>query len=136
MINKNKILEVRMGMGIPENGLPSEEEALVWFKDHYCRVKNKEFSGNFGFEYDRLSGYIYFKYELQKDYFKILVPSPLDNEVPLDREATLLAHLEEIPDWAAPWFRLLILIGEAPEMIEVQAPEHLIAPAGPFRLIF
>ncbi|MFC1901375.1 hypothetical protein ACFLX3_00380 [Chloroflexota bacterium] len=135
MLHKAAIIEVRNRLGIPESGLPDEEKALTWYKEHYLQSKGEEFSKDLGFEYDRSTGYIYFKYEIGPDYFKIFVPNPVDDEVPLDREASLLAHLENTPDWAAPWYRLLILIGEVPEMVAVQAPDHLIAPMGSFRLL-
>ncbi len=135
MLHKAAIIEVRNRLGIPESGLPDEEKAFAWYKEHYLQSKGEGVSEDLGFEYDRSTGYIYFKYEVGPDYFKIFVPNPLDNDVPLDREASLLAQLENTPDWAAPWYRLLILIGEAPEMVAVQAPEHLIAPVGSLRLL-
>ena len=60
---------------------------------------------------------------------------PLDNAVPLDREAMLLAEEINISDWAAPWLRLVILVGEPPEVIEVHLPDHLIAPLGNMRVL-
>ncbi len=57
------------------------------------------------------------------------------NAVPLDREAMLLAKETNIPDWAAPWLRLVILVGEPPEVIEVHLPDHLMAPLGELRVL-
>ncbi len=135
MVQKSAIIDIRQRLGISEGGLLSEEEALAWYREHYHLAKGKDFSGTFGFLYDRRSGYINFEYEIGQDFLKIYAAHPLDNAVPLDREAMLLAEEINISDWAAPWLRLVILVGEPPEVIEVHLPDHLIAPLGNMRVL-
>jgi len=36
---------------------------------------------------------------------------------------------------AAPWLRLVILVGEPPDVMEVQTPDHLMAPLGDLRVL-
>jgi len=135
MVQKSAIIDIRQRLGISEGGLLSEEEALAWYREHYHLAKGKDFSGTFGFQYDRRSGYVNFKYEIGQDFLKIYTARPLDNAVPLDREAMILVEEIKIPDWAAPWLRLVILVGEPPEVIEVHLPDHLMAPLGELRVL-
>lgn len=51
-------------------------------------------------------------------------------EVPLDKEVIILAKELNLPDWVAPALRLMLLIGELPEKLELRLPEYLIAPFG------
>ncbi len=135
MLHKTAIIEIRKRLSIPEEGFLSEDKALAWYREHYHQAKGKDFSGTFGFLYDRRSGYINFEYEIGQDFLKIYAAHPLDNTVPLDREAMILAEEINIPDWAAPWLRLVILVGEPPEVIEVHLPDHLMAPLGELRVL-
>lgn len=135
MIHKSAIIKIRQRLGIPQEGFPSDEEALAWYRGHYHQTKGNEFSGTFGFQYDRRSGYINFEYEIGQDFLKVCAAHPLDNAVPLDGEAIILAEENNIPDWAAPWLRLVILIGEPPEVVEVHLPDHLMAPLGGLRVL-
>ena len=61
MLYKTAIIEIRKRLSIPEEGFPNEDEALVWYKEHYHQAKGKDFGGTFGFQYDRRSGYINFE---------------------------------------------------------------------------
>jgi hypothetical protein len=135
MLQKSAIIEVRQRLGIPGEGFPNEYEALAWYKDHYSHVKGKNFSGNFGFQYAYKSGLVDFEYDMGPDYIKIYAPHPLDEAVPLDSEALLLANKTNIPAWAAPAFRLVILVGALPEIIEIRVPSHLTSPLGSLRVL-
>ena len=135
MIRKSAIIKIRKRIGIPVKGFVDEGKALIWYRQHYHQAKDKRFSGTFGFQYDLRSGYINFEYEIEQDFFKVYTPHPLDNAVPMDREAIILADKINIPDWAAPWLRLVILIGEPPEVVDVHLPDHLIAPLGDLRVL-
>jgi hypothetical protein len=125
MLQKSAIIEVRQRLGIPEDGFPIKALALMWYRNHYKRVTGKQFKGNFGFQYDYSSQVVDFEYDLGLDSMKIYIPAPLDEAVPLDKEALSLASEEKVPSWAAPVFRPVILIGELPEMIELRIPSHL-----------
>jgi hypothetical protein len=135
MIHKSAIIKIRKRLGIPQEGFLSDKEALAWYRDHYYQTKGNKFSGTFGFLYDRRSGYIDFEYEIDPEYLKVYVAHPLDNEVPLDREARVLAEEINISGWSAPWLRLVILVGEPPEDMEVHVPDHLMAPLGGLRVL-
>ena len=135
MLQKNAIIDIRQRLGIPEGGLLGEEEALAWYREHFRKVKGEEPEGTFGFQYDRRSGYVSFKYEIGKNILKIYAAHPLDNAVPLDREAMILAEEINVPDWAAPVLRLVLLVGELPEVLELRFPDQLIAPLGDFRVL-
>lgn len=135
MIRKSAIIKIRQRLGIPVEGFADESKALAWYRQHYYQAKGKDFSGTFGFHYDHRSGYVNFKYEIGQDFLKVYAAYPLDNVVPPDAEAMILAEEMKIPDWAAPWLRLVILIGEPPEFIEVQLPDHLMAPLGDLRVL-
>lgn len=135
MIHKSAIIKIRRRLGIPQEGFSSDKEALAWYQDHYYQAKSKKLGGTFGFQYDRQSGYINFEYEIKPDYLKVYVAHPLDNEVALDSEAMILAEEINIPDWAAPWLRLVILVGEPPEVLDVHVPDHLMAPLGGLRVL-
>ena len=135
MSHKIAIIEIRQRLGVPLEGFADESKALDWYRDHYHQAKDMHFSGTFGFQYDRRSGYINFEYEIGQDFLKVYAAHPLDNAVPMDKEAMILAEEINIPDWAAPWLRLVILVGEPPEVIEVQVPDHLMAPLGDLRVL-
>ena len=134
MLQKSAIIEIRQRLGIPEEGFALEDEALAWYKDHYYRAKSEDYKGAFGFQYDS-RGYVDFEYEIGQNFLKIYSPHPLNDAVPLDREALILAKDSNIPDWAVPCFRLVILLGEPPEDIELHIPDHFIAPLGNFRAL-
>jgi len=135
MLHKTAIIEIRKRLSIPEEGFPNEDKALVWYRDHYHQAKGKDFRGTFGFEYDHSSGLVNFKYEIGPDSLKIYATYPLDEAVPLDREAQSLANKLNIADWAAPAFCLVILLGELPEVLEIQLPSHLTSPLGSLRVL-
>lgn len=135
MLHRNAIIEIRQRLGIPVEGFANESKALAWYREHYHQAKGKDFSGTFGFQYDRRSGYVNFEYEIGQDFIKIYAPYPLDKSIPMDREAMILAEGIKIPDWVAPWLRLVILVGEPPEVIDVQIPDHLMAPLGDLRVL-
>jgi hypothetical protein len=135
MIQKSAIIRIRKRLGIPEKGFQSDNRALAWYKKHYSQAKGKHFRGTLGFQYDRKSGYIDFKYDIGQNFLKIYTAPTLDNTVPLDREAIILAEENKIPEWAAAWLRLVILLGEPPETLKVQIPEYLITPVGNLRVL-
>jgi hypothetical protein len=135
MLQKSTIIRIRQLLGIPQEGFSSNEKALSWYRDHYRQIKGKDFTGSFGFQYDNRSGYVDFEYEITQDFFKINGTSPLDNEVSLDREAITLLKEVKIPDWAAPCLRLVMLIGEPSEIINIRLPDYLMAPLGYFRIL-
>jgi hypothetical protein len=135
MSHKTAINGVRKRLGIPEEGLPSEKEALAWYREHFRQAKGMEFKGSFGFHYQPFQSLFQFDYQSSPDKFSISIPYPLDNEVPLDREVITLAEELNIPDWAAPALRLALLVGKLPEEPEFLIPDQLIAPLGGFRLL-
>ena len=135
MSHKHAIIEIRQRLELPVEGFANQSKALAWFRKHYHQAKGKDFNGTFGFQYDQRSGYINFEYEINQDYLKIYAVHPLDNAIPLDREAMILAEEIKMPDWAAPWLRLVILVGEPPEAIEAHLPDHLMAPLGNLRVL-
>lgn len=65
----------------------------------------------------------------------ISVPYPLDDNVPLDKEAISLAKKLNLPDWAAPALRLVLLVGNPSEEMELRLPEHLIVPLRGYRIL-
>ena len=135
MFHKNAIIGVRERLGIPEEGLPNEKKALAWYRKHFYRAKGVKFEGSFGFHYHPFQGLFDFDYQSSPDKFSISVPYPLDHEVPLDREVITLARELNMPDWAAPALRLVLLVGKLPEEPELRLPEYLIVPLGGFRVL-
>jgi len=135
MIHKTAIISIRKRLGIPEEGLPSEAEALAWYKKHFYRVKGIKFNGSFGFHYRPFQSMFEFDFQSSPDKFSISVPYPLDAEIPLDKELVTLAKELVMPDWAAPALRLVLLVGELPEVLGLWLPEYLIAPVGEFRVL-
>jgi len=135
MFHKNAIIGVRERLGIPEEGLPNEKKALAWYRKHFYRAKGVKFEGSFGFHYHPFQGLFNFDYQSSPDKFSISVPYPLDHEVPLDREVITLARELNMPDWAAPALRLVLLVGKLPEEPELRLPEYLIVPLGGFRVL-
>ena len=135
MLQKTAIIKTRQRLGIPDEGLPSEGEALAWYGEHFRQTKGGEMRGTFGFQYDQRSGLIDFEYEAGSDFLQVYAPQPLDNEVPLDKEAITLAEELNMPDWVAPVLRLVLLVGEIPDKLELKLPDHLIAPLGGFRVL-
>ncbi len=134
MLQKSAIYEIRHQLGISKRGFPTEAEALSWYRNHYRQTKGEDYEGTFGFRYDA-RGYVSFEYEMRPNFIKVYAANPLDCTIPLDREAMMLAKGANIPDWAAPSFRLVILVGEPPEDIEVHLPDNLIAPLGELRVL-
>jgi hypothetical protein len=135
MLRKNAIIGGRKHLGIPEEGLPSEKEAQAWYREHFKQTKGVDFQGSFGFHYQPFQGMFEFDYQSSLDKFSISVPCPLDNEVPLDKEALSLAKKLNLPDWAAPALRLVLLVGDPPEETELRLPEHLIVPLRGYRIL-
>jgi len=83
----------------------------------------------------RQPGLINFEYEAGSDFLRVHSPQPLDDEVPLDKEVITLAKELNMPDWAAPVLRVVLLVGKLPEKLELKLPDHLIAPLGGFRVL-
>ncbi|MBA7486327.1 hypothetical protein ES707_21885 [subsurface metagenome] len=135
MFQKNTIIDIRQRLGISEGGLLSEKEALVWYRNHFRQAKGKDMWGTFGFQYDPWSGLVNFAYKLGRDFLQISAPQPLDDTVPLDREVLTLAKEMNVPEWAAPALRLVLLVGKLPEEPELRLPEYLIVPLGGFRVL-
>jgi len=135
MFHKTAIVGVRERLGIPDAGLPGEKEALAWYREHFYRTKGVEFEGSFGFHYQSFQSMFEFDFQSSPDEFSISIPSPLDPEVPLDREVITLAEELNMPDWAAPALRLVLLVGELPEEPELRLPEYLVVPLGGFRVL-
>jgi hypothetical protein len=139
MIHKTAIISIRKRLGIPEDGLPNEAEALAWYGEHFYHAKGIKFSGSFGFHYIPFQGKFDFDYQSSPDKFSIFAPYPLDAEIPLDKEVITLTEGKEgekvMPGWAAPALRLVLLVGGLPEKLELWFPEYLIAPVGEFRVL-
>ena len=135
MLQRTAIIKTRHRLGIPDEGLLSEKEALAWYREHFRQTKGEEMKGTFGFQYDQRSGLIDFEYKAGSDFLQVHTPQPLNNEVPLDKEVITLAKELNMPDWAAPVLRLVLLVGEIPEKLELKLPDHLIAPLGGFRVL-
>jgi len=135
MLHKTAIADIRERLGIPDEGLPSEKEALAWYKEHLYRAKGVKFKGSFGFHYDPFRGMFDFAYQSSPDELSISAPYPLDPEIPLDKEVITLAQELAMPDWAAPALRLVLLVGKLPEEPEFRLPQYLIAPLGCFRVL-
>ena len=135
MLHKTAIVEIRKRLDIPEEGFSNEDEALAWYRDHYHQAIGKKFKETFGFQYASSSGLVDFEYDMGPNYIKIYKPYPLDETIPLDRDALSLANSLNAPDWASPAFRLVILIGELPEVLEPQLPSHLTSPQGSLRVL-
>ncbi|MFC2045882.1 hypothetical protein ACFLUH_04310, partial [Chloroflexota bacterium] len=135
MLQKSAIIDVRKRLKIPQNGFSSEDNALDWYKKHYRKAKDEGFYGNFGFHYDCQTGYVDLQYEIGQDSLTTYAGHPLDSEIPLDKEAIQLAKDANLPDWATPCIRLLILIGELPQNVEIILPKYLMAPVGNLKLL-
>ena len=130
-----KVSQIRQRLGIPKDGVLTEGEALNWYKQHFYSTKGVEFEGSFGFHYHPFQSLFEFDYQSSPDKFSISVPYPLDHEVSLDREVITLARELNMPDWAAPALRLVLLVGKLPEEPELRLPEYLIVPLGGFRVL-
>jgi hypothetical protein len=135
MMHKTAIISIRKRLGIPDDGLPSDVEALAWYGEHFYRAKGVKFTGSLGFRYIPSQGKFDFYYQGNPDSFSVSAPYPLDSEIPLDREVITLAGKLVVPDWAAPALRLVVLVGKLPEELQLWLPEHLIAPVGKFRVL-
>ena len=135
MLRKTAIIGARKCLGIPDEGLPSKEEALAWYREHFRQFKGEEMKGRFGFQYDQRSGLVDFEYEAGPEFIQIHAPLPLDNTVPLDKEVITLAKELNMPDWVAPVLRLVLLVGKLPEKLELKLPDYLIVPLGGFRVL-
>ena len=135
MLQKSAIIDIRQRLGISEGGLLSEKEALAWYSSHFRQATGSEMKGKFGFQYDPRSGLVNFAYKLGRDFLQISVPQPLDDAVPLDKEVLTLAKEVNVPEWAAPVLRLVLLLGDVPEVLELHFPDHLIAPIGGLRVL-
>ncbi len=135
MLHKTAIIGARKRLGIPEEGLPNEKEALAWYREHFRQTRGKEMKGTFGFQYEQRSGLIDFEYETVPEFMKIHAPLPLDNTVPLDKEVITLAGELNMPDWAVPALRLVLLVGNIPEVLELRFPTYLIVPLGGYHIL-
>jgi hypothetical protein len=135
MLQKNAIIGGRKRLGIPEEGLPGEKEARAWYREHFKQAKGAEFQGSFGFHYQPFQGMFEFDYQSSLDKFSISAPSALDQEVPLDKEVISLATKLNIPDWASPALRLVLLVGRPPDELELRLPEYLIVPIGGLQVL-
>jgi len=135
MLRKSAIINIRQRLSIPEGGLSSEEEALAWYRKHFRKAKGEEPKGTFGFQYDYHSGLIDFEYKASSNLLQIYAPQPLDEAVPLDKVALSLAKALNMPDWAVPILRIVLLLGDVPEVLELHFPDHLIAPIGGLRVL-
>jgi len=135
MLQKSAIIDIRQRLGISEGGLLSEEEALAWYRNHFRQAKGKDMKGTFGFQYDPRSGLIDFEYKASSNLLQIYAPQPLDDAVSLDKEVLTLAKEMNVPDWAAPVLRLVLLVGNPVEELELHFPDHLIAPLGSFHVL-
>jgi len=135
MLPKTAIIGARKCLGIPDEGLPSEEEALAWYREHFRQFKGEEMKERFGFQYDQRLGLVDFEYEVGPEFIQIHAPLPLDNTVPLDKEVITLAKELNMPDWVAPVLRLVLLVGKLPEKLKFRLPDYLIVPLGGFRVL-
>jgi len=135
MLHKTAIIDIRERLGIPKDGFLTEGEALAWYREHFRQTKGVEFKGSFGFHYQPFQSLFEFDYQSGPDKFSISIPYPLDHGVPLDRDVISLAREINMPDWAAPALRLVLLVGKLPERLEFMIPDQLIAPIGGFRLL-
>jgi hypothetical protein len=135
MSHKIVTIKTRQRLGIPKEGLPSEKEALAWYREHFRQTKGEKMKGTFGFQYEQWSGLIKFEYESGPEFIHIHAPLPLDNTIPLDKEVITLAKELNVPDWAATALRLVLLVGNVPEEFELHFPNYLIAPLGSYRIL-
>jgi hypothetical protein len=135
VLQKIAIIDIRKRLGIPEEGLPGEKEALAWYSEHFKQAKGIEFKGSFGFHYQPFQGMFEFDYRSSPGKFSISVPYPIDDDIPLDKEVVTLAKELNLPDWVAPALRLMLLVGELPEKLELRFPEYLFAPLGGYRIL-
>jgi len=126
---------VRERLKIPEAGFPDGKDALRWYKDHFEEAKATKFRGSFGFRYNPMRNMLDFEYKDSHKGLWIAAPAPLDLQVPLDREAAAIASNAKLPEWAAPALRLVLLIGQLPEKLELLIPHRFIAPLGNFRVL-
>lgn len=135
MLRKTAIIGVRKCLGIPDEGLLNEEKALVWYREHFRQTKGEEMKGTFGFQYDQRSGLVNFEYEAGPNFLQVYAPQPLDNEVPLDKEVIALAKELNMPYWVAPVLRVVLLVGEPLEEVNLRIPDELIVPLGNLRML-
>jgi len=129
MLSKTAIMEIRKTLGIPESGFANEEDALSWYKLHYQVAKRAEFTGVFGFRYRSFDQTISFDIKIVGNKLEVPIPSSIDTEVPLDNSALDLAREEKLEPWAEA-MRLVILVGNAPEIVKLNVPEYFVAPIG------
>ena len=127
MLHKTVIIKIRQRLGIPHKGMISEKNALAWYRNHFRQAKGEDMKGTLGFHYEPHSGLIAFAYEVSSDSLRIYLPQPVDIAVPLDKEAVTLAEELDLPDWAALALRLVLLLGELPNALEIRLPNELMA---------
>ena len=135
MIHKTAISEVRKRLGIPEVGMPDAKTALRWYKEHFRDATRVKFKGSFGFCYQPGSNRLDVEYKSNPKGIWIAAPSPIDQRIPLDREVAAIASEAKLPEWAAPALRLVVLIGELPENLELLVPHRFISPLGIWRVL-
>lgn len=137
-IAKTWIVKLRKQLGIPEAGFLSQSEAWTWYQAHFKAAKGHDFTGRFGFRFDRDSNRLEFDYQGGDDGLFIGYPYPLDSQVPLDREALGLARKLELEEWVAPALRLIMLMAKLTSSRVYYLPDiptWLIAPLGQLRVL-
>lgn len=126
---------VRERLKIPEEGFPDGKDALRWYKDHFEEAKGTKFRGSLGFRYDPMRNILDFEYKDNHKGLWIAAPAPLDQQVPLDREAAAIGRDAKVPEWATPALRLVLLIGQLSKDLDLRVPHQFIAPLGNYRML-
>jgi hypothetical protein len=109
--------------------------ALRWYKEHFRKATGASFKGSFGFRYQPGADIIDIEYKSSPKGIWIAAPSLIDQRIPLDREVADIATEAKLPEWAAPALRLVVLIGEIPEKLELRVPHRFISPLGNWRVL-
>lgn len=115
--------------------MPDAKTALHWYKEHFRKATGASFKGAFGFSYQPESGIFDIEYKSGPKGIWIAAPSLIDERIPLDREVVAIASEAKLPEWATPAVRLVVLIGELPEKLELQVPHRFISPLGNWRVL-
>ncbi len=135
MIHKCAISDARRRLGVPEMGMPDAKTALRWYKKHFWDATGVNFKGSFGFCYQPGADIIDVEYKSSPKGIWIAAPSLIDQRIPLDREVAAIASEAKLPEWAAPALRLVVLIGELLEELELRVPHRFISPLGNWRVL-
>ncbi len=115
--------------------MPDAKTALRWYKEHFRDAIGVNFKGSFGFCYQPGADVIDVEYKSSPKGIWIAAPSLIDQSIPLDREVAAIASEAKLPEWAAPALRLVVLIGELPEKLELRVPHLFISPLGDWRVL-